>query len=110
MSVLDIDGSDPASSPGTWNVHAFQILAGAAVMVVLAATVVFHFLEDWSWVDSLYFSTVAVTTVGFGDLVPTTDASKLVTVVYVLVGIGIITTYLNERLKHRAYRRSQRDR
>jgi hypothetical protein len=39
-------------------------------------TIVYNFLEDWSWVDSLYFATVAVTTVGFGDLVPTGDGSS----------------------------------
>jgi hypothetical protein len=61
---------------------------------------VYHFLEDWSWVDSLYFSAVAVSTVGFGDLVPTRDASKLFTILYILSGISIITTFLNMRLKH----------
>jgi len=37
-------------------------------------------------VDSLYFRVIAVTTVGFGDISPSTDASKLFTVVYVLGG------------------------
>jgi hypothetical protein len=57
----------------------------------------------------LYFSVVAVTTVGFGDFAPTTDASKLFTVAYIILGVGIITTYLNERFKYRAYRRSRND-
>ena len=65
----------------------------------------YRLLEDWSWVDSLYFSVVAVTTVGFGDITPSTDASKLFTVVYIVTGISLITTYLNLRLKRRAGRR-----
>ena len=77
-------------------------LALSAGLLILVGTVVYALLEDWSWVDSLYFSVVAVTTVGFGDLTPTSDASKLFTVFYILSGISIITTYLNARLKHRA--------
>jgi len=50
----------------------------------------------------------AVTTVGFGDLAPSTDGSKLFTVVYILGGIGIVTTYLRARLEFRHAKRSQR--
>jgi hypothetical protein len=70
-------------------------------------TVVYKLLEDWSWVDAVYFSVVAVTTVGFGDLTPSTDASKLFTVAYVLTGISIITTYINARMGRRGSKRIQ---
>lgn len=91
-----------------WDEHAYKVLAGAALGLLALGTIVYHYVEDWSWVDSLYFSTVAVTTVGFGDLAPTTDGSKLFTVVYVLTGIGIITTYLRARLEYRHVKRSRR--
>ena len=79
--------------------HAFKLLGLAVVLMLATGTVVYHFLEDWGWVDSFYFSSVAVTTVGFGDLVPSRDASKLFTVAYVFSGIALITTYLNERFR-----------
>ena len=85
----------------------YRYLAISAVALLAVGTVAFRLLEDWSWVDSLYFSTVAVTTVGFGDLTPTTDPSKLFTVVYILSGLSIITTYLNARTRRRSRRRSQ---
>jgi hypothetical protein len=88
--------------------HFYKLLSVAAVGIITLATVLYHWLEEWSWVDSLYFSVVAVTTVGFGDLVPTTDATKLLTVLYILAGIGIITTYLNARLKRRNFRRYEK--
>lgn len=81
--------------------RAYQLLTASAVTLIAAGTIVYRIIEDWSWVDSLYFSVIAVTTVGFGDITPSTDASKLFTVVYVLGGIAIITTYLHMRLKHR---------
>jgi voltage-gated potassium channel Kch len=56
-------------------------------------TVVYSALEGWSVVDSLYFSVVALATVGFGDLVPTTDVGKLFTVGYIITGIGILAAF-----------------
>jgi voltage-gated potassium channel Kch len=64
--------------------------------------VVYRILEDRSWVDSFYICTVAVTTVGSGDLTPSTDASKLFTVFYIFSGLTIISVWLNARFKHHA--------
>lgn len=88
-----------------------KLLAVSALVLLLVGTVVFGALEDWGWVDSMYFSVIAVTTVGFGDLSPTTDASKLFCIVYVLSGIAIISMWLNERLRrHGIVARRRRDR
>lgn len=89
----------------------YRVLGTAAVTLVALGTVVYHSLEDWSWVDSFYFSVIAVTTVGFGDLAPSTDGSKLFTVAYILTGISIIGAYLDARLKRHGTRiRSRRRR
>ena len=89
--------------------HKYKMLASGAVSLILFATVVYRLLEGWSWVDSLYFSTVAVTTVGFGDLAPSTAGSKLFTVVYILAAVSVITTYLPLRLQYRVGRRYETD-
>jgi hypothetical protein len=47
---------------------------------------------------------VTLATVGYGDLHPTTDAAKLFTVVYVLVGLGVFAAFIAELTKHRAAR------
>jgi hypothetical protein len=78
--------------------HVYKLLAASAVTLIVIGTVVYRLLEDWSWIDSIYFSVIAVTTVGFGDITPSTDASKLFTVAYVLAGISIITSYLHARM------------
>ena len=59
-------------------------------------TVFYTLVEDWSVVDSFYFSTMTLATVGFGDFAPTTDVSKLFTVFYVLGGVGILVTFFTE--------------
>lgn len=80
------------------------LLVGAASMVAVG-TVTYHFLEGWSFLDSLYFSVVTLATVGFGDLTPTTDLAKLFTVGYITVGIGIVAAFASELTK---FRRAER--
>ena len=46
--------------------------------------------DYWSWIDALYFSVVTFTTVGYGDLVPTSGLGKAFTVVFGLAGISIL--------------------
>lgn len=65
-------------------------IIGLIIIVLFTGTMVYHNLEGWSYVDSLYFSTTTLTTVGYGDLTPTHNISKLFTVVFILVGVGII--------------------
>lgn len=45
--------------------------------------------EGWSFVDSLYFSMVTMSTVGYGDLSPTTAGSKFFTILFVVFGITV---------------------
>ena len=87
--------------------HAYKVLAASAVLLIAVGTVVFSLLEDWSIVDSFYFSVVTATTVGFGDLTPDTDGAKLFTVLYIIFGISIIGTFLNLRFKRRSIMRVQ---
>ena len=86
--------------------NVYRYLLGSAVGLIVVGTVGYYILEDWSFIDSLYFSVVAVTTVGFGDLAPSSDVSKLFTVVYLLAGISVITAFLRARLELRGRRRA----
>jgi voltage-gated potassium channel Kch len=45
--------------------------------------------------DSLYFSVITLTTVGYGDFSPSTTTSKIFTMFYIFVGIGIILGFVN---------------
>ena len=88
--------------------HLYKRLAAAALGLMIVGTVAYRLLEDWSWVDSFYFSAIAVTTVGFGDITPSSDGSKLFTVAYILAGISIFATYLDTRMKYHAAKRHAR--
>lgn len=75
-----------------------KIRITAAVSAILTwvaiGTISFHFLEDWTWIQALYYSVVTLSTVGYGDLVPTTDLSRLIAVIYIIFGVGIMLTAL----------------
>jgi hypothetical protein len=67
-----------------------------AVAIILVTGVVFYSLtEDWSIADSLYFTVIALTTIGFGDLAPSTTFTRLFTVVYAIMGVGLIGTMVH---------------
>ena len=64
----------------------------AALAVYLASGVLAYsfLLERWSIVDSLYFACVCFSTVGYGDLCPTTRASRIFTVFFGMGGIAFL--------------------
>ena len=66
----------------------------AVVFIITAGTLFYRIVEGWRWVDSLYFTMVTLTTIGYGDLTPQTDAGKLFTVFYILVGLGILGSFI----------------
>jgi voltage-gated potassium channel len=64
-------------------------------LLVAIGTVFYKFVEHWTWLDALYFSVIALSTVGFGDVTPETRLGKLFTIVYIVVGIGIFFVVIN---------------
>jgi voltage-gated potassium channel len=78
-----------------WEDPAFRSLARLAIIAITSGTVFYWLFEDLSVVNALYFSVTTLTTVGYGDFSPDTTAGKLFTVVYVLVGVGILLAFLS---------------
>ena len=72
-----------------WNDPSGRAILGIALTMIGTATVFYRFVEDLRWVDSLYFSVITISTVGYGDISPETVAGKLFTMVYVVTGIGV---------------------
>jgi voltage-gated potassium channel len=72
----------------------FRSLFGLVVLTLAAGTAFYWDVEEWSVLDSFYFSAIPLATVGYGDLVPTTPGGKLFTVFYVFAGVGIILAFV----------------
>jgi len=71
-------------------------------LVVLVAgligggTVFYQRVEGFGWIESLYFTVITLTTVGYGDLAPSTTAGRLFTVFFVLIGVGLLVAFVSE--------------
>lgn len=83
------------------NPKAQQVLVTIFLTYLALGTIFYHFVEKWRWLDSLYFTVVTLSTVGYGDYAPKTDAGKIFTVFYVFIGIGIFVYAANHFLKNR---------
>lgn len=57
--------------------------------LIFLGAYVYHQVENWRYLDSLYFTVMTVTTVGYGDFVPTKDISKIFTMVSSFLGIAM---------------------
>lgn len=62
----------------------------AVGLAVATGTIVFHVLEGWSIVDSLYLTAQTVTTVGYGDLAPQTVYGRVFATVFMMMSVGIV--------------------
>ena len=73
----------------------FSGWAGPVVLTyLLVGTMVFSVAEGWSPRDALYFCVTALTTVGYGDLVPNSAAGKLFCCAYVVSGVSLSSACL----------------
>ncbi|MGT2895098.1 ion transporter [Streptococcus entericus] len=64
----------------------------ALAYIFISALVMFN-LEPHQFhqfLDALYWATVTLTTIGYGDLVPQTDWGKLLTIFSSIIGIGVV--------------------
>lgn len=60
-----------------------------AALTLLSGTIFYTTVEGWRVLDA-----VTLTTIGYGDLVPSSDLAKAFTMVYSLTGIGVIATFV----------------
>ncbi len=88
------------------------VLVLALVYIATAALLVFNVEPDTfpTFMDALYWATVSITTIGYGDYAPVTQIGRILTMISALVGTaiialptGIITAaYMNEITKKKS--------
>jgi voltage-gated potassium channel len=104
---MDIDNKQEAQKDGAIS---FATITISFMSIVTLATVFFHYVEDWRWLDSIYFVIVTVATVGYGNLAPETDIGKIANIIVIIVGIGLFGVFANQLLKRQALKRLERQR
>ena len=76
-----------------------KLLFASLIMISIGATF-YHFIEGWSWIDCMYFCVITLTTIGYGDFSPQTDGGKIFTMVCILIGLGMILSFINTIYNH----------
>ena len=83
------------------------------VVIMLIGVIGYIMISGYSWIDALYMTVITMTTVGFGEVVPLDDESKIFTIFLILGSIvivgyalSVITEYILskdhiEELKHK---------
>ena len=88
------------SHPTLWSVS--LMVVGSILYFLWGAA--FWCSRGWSFLDTVYFSMVTMSTVGYGDYSPSNSAAgQLVTLLFIFVGIffifGQLADLVTERLK-----------
>lgn len=78
----------------------FRGLLFLVIIILIFGTIFYRNIEHWSWLNSLYFSVTTLSTVGYGDLTPTTNFGKIFTIIYIFTGIGIILSFVSAVASH----------
>lgn len=106
-------------------VRFFRIKIYSALFFLFAIVIVgvfgYVYISGYSWVDALYMTVITMTTVGFGEVVPLDDQSKIFTIFLILASVvivgyalSIITEYILskdhiEELKHKRMQKKIND-
>jgi voltage-gated potassium channel len=71
------------------------ILVGAATLIILSSGAMMYWLEPTihSYWDGLWLAFVTGTTIGYGDIVPTTGVARLFSAFTALVGVSLIALF-----------------
>lgn len=76
--------------------QSFRALFLLMLSLMIGGTFFYRGVEGWSVVDALYFTVMTMSTIGYGDLVPTTTLSKLFTIVFSMLSIGVFAAVVGK--------------
>jgi len=73
--------------------NALTVVAGLAVgYIIVSALVVFNVEPDTfnNFFEAIYWATVSLTTVGYGDIYPVSVAGKIVAMISTIMGVAVV--------------------
>ena len=90
--IIIILGSFFISLKDVWKDVEFRILFVLIVLLMLTGAIFYSEVEGYNLIDSLYFSVMIMSTIGYGELTLSTSTAKIFTIVYAFVSIGVFIT------------------
>lgn len=68
------------------------LIVGAVFL--FGGALVYVFLENWSYSEAMYFTLITLTSIGFGDYLPSTTASRVFTMLFIILGLGTVSSMI----------------
>ena len=75
-----------------FNTNGFKYVVFITALLIMVGGVLIHFAEGMSLSDGIWWAFVTATTVGYGDISPSTFYGRTIAMILMLVGIGLIGT------------------
>ena len=77
------------------------------LVYVMSSGVIFYAIEDWNYIQSIYYVVVTITTVGFGDYIPGQNVKNtwlrgfylFCVCIWIYIGMGLVATMTTKMLK-----------
>ena len=73
-----------------------------AAGIIIAGSFIMYSVESQhedsqitSMLDAIWWSAATITTVGYGDVVPVSDIGKIIALIYMFFGIGILAIFIS---------------
>ena len=73
-----------------FEINGLKYMVFVSLFCIVAGGIAIHFVEEMTVFDGIWWSFVTATTVGYGDISPTTPAGRVIAAVLMIVGIGLI--------------------
>ena len=73
-----------------FDINGLKYMVFTSLFCIIAGGIAIHFVEGMTVFDGIWWSFVTATTVGYGDLSPSTPAGRMIAAVLMIVGIGLI--------------------
>lgn len=86
--MIRLSPSQPSSLPGSRLRIVYAVVS--VVIAIAIGTVGFYLIEGMSLLDSLYIAAQTVTTVGYGDITPSSAKGRLFAIAFMLGGVGVV--------------------
>ena len=67
-----------------------RFLGGGLLLVIGVGTAGFHYIEGWTWFDGFYMVITTLTTIGYQEVHPLSQAGRAFNVVIILSGVSLL--------------------
>lgn len=73
-----------------FEINGLKYMVFTSLLCIIAGGITIHFVEGMTVFDGIWWSFVTATTVGYGDISPSTPAGRVIAAILMIVGIGLI--------------------